>query len=168
MAAIADINVGKIDHPQPQQGYWWSLPNEPLPFRNGDGLLKTLEPLAENQDSWGLIKKVLGGEIHTVDRHYFAFRYPARAGGFEWLFLVMPRKSKRKGEGVLVRSDGELRAEFGSLQLHCYRAHSLRPADLNRRNRTVIDSSVKAKKGGIDWLRCSRIARCRVISSGGG
>ncbi len=141
LAAVKEVNVGELG--QPEQGYWWSLPAEPGPFRNGEGLLEILRAVAPNDDAWKLISDTLGGELHTADRHYVALQYPARTGGIEWLFLVLPHRSKRSGGGILL--GGDKRKEFGALPVLCYRAHSMRDEDLRRRNQTVVNQAIREK-----------------------
>ena len=141
LAAVQEVNVGELG--QPEHGYWWSLPAEPVPFRNGEGLLEILEKVSPNGDAWQLISDTMRGELHTANRHYIALQYPARSGGVEWLFLVLPRRSKRSGGAIPIGSDK--RKEFSGLPVLCYRAHSAREEDLRRRNLTVIDQGICEK-----------------------
>jgi hypothetical protein len=45
---------------QTERGYWWSLPNEPKPFRDGVGLLRELCCVAPNGDAWQMLNDTLG------------------------------------------------------------------------------------------------------------
>jgi integrative and conjugative element protein (TIGR02256 family) len=141
MAALPQRNAGVLG--KPEQGYWWTLPAEPSPFRDGAGLLAVLEQVARERDAWRMIRSELGGDLAAADRHYVALQYPARFGGSEWLFLVLPNQARRAGGGVLV--GGDERRAFEKLPVLCYRAQSIRRQDLWRRNETVLDEAIKGK-----------------------
>lgn len=141
LAAQTNRKLGQLG--QPEQGYWWTLPSEPSPFHNGEGLLETLKVVAPDGDAWKLITGTLNSELSTVDRHYIALQYPARAGGIEWLFLVLPHTQKRAGGGIILGRD--TRKEFGESSVLCYRAYSIQNEDLWRRNETVVDRTIQRK-----------------------
>lgn len=145
LAAIPNYNIGKLGHDHSEQGYWWTLPTEPRPFRGGGGLLRTIQTVAPGEDAWRMVADTLGGELSAADRHYIALQYPARNGGIEWLFLVLPHKSKRACGGVLLSKRADQRREFENLRVLCYRTHSIRDEDLVRRNQTVVDQVIRGK-----------------------
>lgn len=126
-----------------QTGYWWSLPAEPRPFRDGRGLLRELAAAAVEGDAWTMVSSTLRSEISTSDIHWFGFRYPGRQGDFEWLIVCMPRD--RQGTGVLIAGDADKRSQFEQSQVHCLRVHSARPTDLTFRNTGVVDEGVQTK-----------------------
>lgn len=129
---------------QPEWGYWWTLPVEPAPFHDGAGLLEALKEVAPGGQPWKMVSEVLKGDLQTADRHYFALQYPSRTGGIEWLFLVLP-KLRRNTTKDVVQGSAAVRAAFNKLPILCYRVHSIRKADLWRRNETVVDHGVRSK-----------------------
>ncbi len=150
MSAVQDRNAAETEPERKQssddlreQGYWWTLPAEPGPFRDGAGLLAALQPVAPDGDPWAVIQRTLRGDLGTAERHFVALQYPARGGGIEWLFLQFPGKSQRAGGGFLLSTDA--RGDFEKLPAACYRVHSMRRRDLWRRNETVLDESIKRK-----------------------
>ncbi len=78
--AFAEIESGKIgDLTQLKQiGYWWSLPEEPLPFHNGKGLLRELAKVVPAGDSWPIISSALGVQVTQAEAHFFGLQYPGR------------------------------------------------------------------------------------------
>ena len=86
------------------RGYWWSLPEEPKPFRDGAGLLAALAPAASGGDAWPIVSTALGGEATHATKHFFALRYPSRHGGPSWLVLMMIRPDRKGAIPSTVRT----------------------------------------------------------------
>ena len=125
------------------RGYWWSLPAEPKPFRDGAGFLAALAPAASNGDVWSLVSTALKGELTVGTRHFLALKYPSRHGGPAWLILMMIRK-QRKGTPLL-QTEHQKRSAFEKCPMYCFRAHSVRPAELRLRNTGVVTEQVSQK-----------------------
>lgn len=127
-----------------QHGYWWALPTEPLPFRNGAELLCALTPIAPEGDAWKMLATALGGDIAASMLH-LALRYPSRTGGQEWLFLVMVRPQKSAGGGMMVMTEAQRRRSFEQTQVHCLRVARVDQASLQFRNTGVVDTAVRER-----------------------
>jgi integrative and conjugative element protein (TIGR02256 family) len=125
------------------RGYWWSLPAEPKPFRDGAGFLAALAPAASNGDVWSLVSTALKGELTVGTRHFLALKYPSRHGGPAWLILMMIRE-QRKGTPLL-QTEHQKRSAFEKCPVYCFRAHSVRPAELRLRNTGVVTEQVSQK-----------------------
>jgi len=82
-----------------ENGYWWDLPSEPSPFHDGAGLLKELEAIAPDGDSWTMVSKALGTDLITRSRHLFGLRYPGRRGRDEWLTVFVRTPDRLKDTG---------------------------------------------------------------------
>ena len=143
LAAIEDYNSGDLGYARPELGHWWTLNEEPLPFRRGEGVLRLLQTVASDGDAWKLIEGALRGALGTADRHYIAFQYPARSGGTEWLFLVLPDQPRRIAGGIILGQDN--RRRFQELPVGCYHTHSISDRELKRRNETVVDERILQK-----------------------
>ena len=130
-----------------EHGYWWALPKEPQPFRNGAGLLHELESVAPNGDAWRMLSDALGTELTTYSEHFFALRYPGRSSEFEWLILYMPKQvSTTAGGGILYASnDTRKRTVFENAPLGCYCAHSVQLHNIQLRNKSVVQTIVHEK-----------------------
>ena len=141
---IAEIEGGSIDKPvEVVRGYWWSLPKEPSPFHDGEGLLRELAPIASDEDAWPIVSSMLGSEISTSRSHFFGLRYPGRHGDTEWLMLWMDRGERKNA--VLIKSDDVKRKELQKSRVYCLRVHSARPTDLRLRNRGVVEDAIQQK-----------------------
>ena len=130
-------------------GFWWSLPEEPIPFRDGAGLLKTLESVAMNGDAWAMVSAAMGGDLARRSSHFFGLRYPGRHGYDEWLVLNLraPKKEVSASGGLVLSnvSDSEKRSEFEKGLIACFLAHGARPDDIQLRNTAVVDQTVREK-----------------------
>ncbi len=130
-----------------EHGFWWSLPEEPLPFYTGAGLLKELARTAPAGDAWKMASDAIGVELSTQSRHFIGLRYPGRTGGSEWLVLCLQGKSKQtKGGGILLSpNEHEKRRDFEEAQVMCYRVHGARPEEIQLRNTGVVEARVQGK-----------------------
>lgn len=127
-------------------GFWWTLDEEPAPFRDGAGLLQELSKIAEQGDGWSMVARSLGASLTTESEHVIGLRYPGRQGTKEWLILSFRTPEKAKaGGGVLLVSESEKRATFEKAEVACYRGYSAQPAVLNLRNTTVVNENVRSK-----------------------
>ena len=126
-----------------RHGYWWSLNDEPRPFRDGEGLLRELQRCAFSEDPWPAISSLLKQELVTAKDHYFGLRYLGRHGEFEWLMLYMPRQNTTGA--ILLKGDCQKRTEFEKSPVYCLRAHAARPSDLRLRNTSVVDKRIEDK-----------------------
>ena len=124
------------------KGYWWSLLEEPLPFRDGQGLLKELEKATDGGDSWAMISNSLKEDIALASHHFIGLRYPGRDGSPEWLVLLVNRGER---DTRIVKTDAIKKLEFERSRVYCLRVHSIRDAKLRLRNQSVVDESVKGK-----------------------
>lgn len=139
-------DLGEVDAKRLEHGYWWSLSVEPQPFHDCVGLLKLLSSVAENGDSWEMLKDQLGGDLTSADKHYFGVRYPARGGGFEWLVLVVPRNPKKEAGGtVMYPSDRRKREAFENSPVFGIRVHRVCPTALRLRNTGVVHYTIEDK-----------------------
>ncbi|MDP9471863.1 MAG: ThiF family adenylyltransferase, partial [Chloroflexota bacterium] len=136
-----------VDH-----GFWWSLPEEPRPFSNGEGFLRELGRAFPDRDPWDVVSAALGTEITTRRRHFFAFRYPGRDGLPEWLMLIIAPQAPRADGGFLLESDLVKRQRFEAASLGVIRTHAVRPTDLRLRNTGVIDPGAADKSVGLIGL----------------
>ena len=125
------------------RGYWWSLPAEPKPFRDGKGFLDALSAAASDGDAWSLVSAALKAELTVESRHFFAFRYPARHGGAAWLLLIMLRPES-KGPPLILPEKAKRQA-LGKCPIYCLRVHSTRAQDLRLRNTGVVSDVVTKK-----------------------
>lgn len=126
-------------------GYWWSLPKEPNPFHNGAGFLRELESIALDGDSWNLVSSMLNTDLDLSTGHFLGLRYLGRNQETEWLILHMCRGERTQGGGIILKDQSEKRREFEQSRVTCYRVHTLRPMDLRRRNKGVVDKNVENK-----------------------
>jgi integrative and conjugative element protein (TIGR02256 family) len=137
-------NYEPEDQSRLQHGYWWALPVEPAPFRDGAGLLEALTAVAPDRDAWKLVSEALRGDIASPILH-FALRFPSRAGGQEWLFLTMFRAPKAIGGGLLLTTEAQKRQSFDAAPVGCLRVSRLDPSALRFRNTGVVDAGVRRK-----------------------
>jgi len=148
-AALADLDERNPDlhwNLVTEHGYWWSLPSEPQPFRDGAGLLRELHAVAPDGDAWKMLEDTLGKNLIGIDRQFFGLRYPGRNGDFEWLILCMPERDKpASGGGLVLRSPKEKRCIFERAPVGCYRVHAVRPQEIQLRNTSVVDTEVREK-----------------------
>jgi integrative and conjugative element protein (TIGR02256 family) len=148
-ARLAELDARKDDENWnfvTEHGYWWSLPKEPQPFRNGAGLLGELGCVAPNGDAWQMLDDTLGSELTTFEEHFFGLRYPGRSRGSEWLILHMRQQNKSlAGGGLLLRSAQEKRRLFERTPISCYRAHAARTEEIQLRNTGVVETTVRKK-----------------------
>lgn len=141
---VAEIQNKNLDKSiELKWGYWWSLPTEPRPFHNGEGLLRELAPIASNGDAWPMVSLMLGDEIRSSSSHFFGLRYPGRYGSIQWLVLWMVRGIRK--DTLLIKSDEVKRNEFEVSPIFCLRAHSVRPKDLRLRNSGVVEATIQQK-----------------------
>ncbi len=143
LAAIEDVASNGPDFME--HGYWWSLPAEPKPFRDGKGLLAVLSSAAGGEDAWPLLSTQLGSDLSLQSRHFVGLKYPARDGGVEWLMLVVVQDMKRPAGAVILKSEAEKRRVFEGSPVLVIRVQRLQPEVLRLRNRGVIDNVVTQK-----------------------
>jgi integrative and conjugative element protein (TIGR02256 family) len=147
---IAEVEHKSESEQAATRGYWWSLPAEPKPFRNGAGFLAALATVASGGDAWPLVSAALKGELTLGTRHFLALKYPSRHGGPAWLILMMIRE-ERKGPPLLQTEHGK-RSAFEKCPVYCFRAHSVRPAELRLRNTGVVDEHISQKTAALIGL----------------
>lgn len=127
-------------------GHWWSLPVEPMPFRDGKGLLNVLASAAGGGDAWSMLRDTLGPSLDLDRQHIIGLKYPARDGGVEWLILMMAGgEGQRESGGMVLRGDPEKRRAFEEARVFGVRVHRLQPAVLKLRNRGVVNDIVNTK-----------------------
>jgi integrative and conjugative element protein (TIGR02256 family) len=127
-------------------GYWWSLPEEPRPFRDGAGLLKELERVATEGDAWKLVSGALGSDLTIRSKHFFGLRYPGRSGEPEWLVLRLTGKAKETTSGgVVVVPEDDKRRDFERAYVECFHVHGARAEEIQLRNTNVVKRSVREK-----------------------
>ena len=129
-------------------GYWWSIPREPLPFHDGAGLLKTLALTTDSDidQAWNIFNSTLGADLTTESSHFIGFRYPARNGGNEWLFLFVIQNVEKNSGVVLIQSNSYKRRTFEKSELGVIKVHRIAPSILKQRNRTVVIDDIGKKK----------------------
>lgn len=166
-SVIARIEGNKIDDLREfiEYGYWWSLPEEPLPFRDGKGFLRELSKFAPESDSWSIVSSALGVGL-TQDRyHFFGFQYPGRDGDTEWLILIMLR-GERKGR-MVIKADHVKRHEFEESPVSCLRVHTVREKYLRFRNTGVVHDSIKNMKVALIGLGALGASVAELLAKAG-
>lgn len=131
-----------------QQGYWWSLHEEPLPFHNGAGLLNTLASITNGNvdNAWEILRERLDADLTTDESHLIGFRYPSRRGGSEWLILWVLRNVQKSSGGILIQSsDADKRRSFENSALGVVRVHRIKPAVLRQRNKGAVNEEIDKK-----------------------
>lgn len=129
-----------------QHGYWWSLPDEPMPFHDGAGLIKTLSSTSQGVDGWALLTDSLRTDLSVAESHFVGLKYPARDGGSEWLMLIVRRgKRAEGGGGILLGTDDEKRAAFSSAPVSVARVNRLEQSALHLRNTGVVSPDIREK-----------------------
>ncbi len=141
-AEIESGNLGEITKHM-QVGYWWSLPEEPLPFHNGKGFLRELAKVTPKGESWPVVSKTLGAQLTLSESHFLGLKYPGRETEVEWLMLWIYR-GERKTPPV-IKTEKEKQKEFEEAPVFCLRTHSVRPTHLRFRNTGVIDDAIEKK-----------------------
>jgi integrative and conjugative element protein (TIGR02256 family) len=126
-------------------GYWWSLPGEPRPFRDGIGFLRELAAADALTGPWEQLVSLLGRDLTSASQLFLGLKYPAREGGCEWLIVVMPWDVRREIGGVLLRDEAKKKELFEKSPVFGIRAHRFRPQTLRLRNSRVIDDGVATK-----------------------
>lgn len=127
-------------------GYWWSLPEEPQPFHDGNGLLKTLEPIAEADDAVAAFCSALGTkELLIADTVNIGFKYPGRDGSPEWLVLFVQLGPKGPKGVPVLGADAEMGRIINS-RICAFHSHRLSPQKLQLRNRGVISTNIAEKR----------------------
>ena len=126
-------------------GYWWSLPVEPRPFRDGAGFLRELASADEGTDAWGQVSSMMGSDLALAPRFLLGFKYPARRGGHEWLMVAMPGIARMERGGVIMVDDHAKRKLFDASPVLGIRVHRLKPEILRMRNTSVVDGVVAEK-----------------------
>lgn len=129
------------------RGFWWTLQSEPSPFRNGAGLLRELDAIAPDGDSWKLVSDAMSSSIATESHHLIGLKYPARTGDWAWLIVQLETESAKSSGDLLLfsRDDQEKRRRFERGRISCLRSHAVRPADIQLRNETVVKPTVSQK-----------------------
>lgn len=148
-------------------GYWWSLPQEPNPFHDGSGFLRELEPIAVNRDAWNLVSLMLNTDLGLSTGHFFGLCYPGRNRETEWLILYMYRGERTQGGGIILKDQSEKKREFEQTQIGCYRVHTLRPMDLRRRNKGVVDNNVENKTVALIGLGALGSSVAEILAKAG-
>jgi integrative and conjugative element protein (TIGR02256 family) len=145
-SVTAKIETDKIDDLTEfvKYGYWWSLPEEPLPFRDGKGFLRELSRISSESDSWSIVSAALGVGLTQDKAHFFGIQYLGRNGETEWLILIMLRGERK--DRLVLKTDEIKRREFEESPIYCLRVHTVREKYLRFRNTGVIQDSVKNMK----------------------
>jgi integrative and conjugative element protein (TIGR02256 family) len=126
-------------------GYWWSLPREPRPFRDGAGLIRELSVLSPEDGGWSVVKSLLGPDLLTAEYHFFGLQYPSRDSGNDWLVVYMPRDNVKEHGGIRITSDADQRQAFEAAPVRILRAHRLEQSVLRRRNTGVVREDIREK-----------------------
>ena len=94
-----------------------------------------------------MVRGALGNDLSLRSRHFIALRYPARAGGFEWLVIAVRCKPKKTEGGafLLPGSEQEKQRDFESAQVSCFNVHGARPEEIQLRNTGVVNTEVRSK-----------------------
>lgn len=124
-----------------KHGHWWALDEEPQPFHDGKGLLRLLEKVAPDGDSWKLVSEALGNEVSTESSHFIALRYPSRDEGFEWLVLTVAKEETK----LLAGSEERRRERFERARVGAIHVNGAQPSSIQLRNTGVVNSNVREK-----------------------
>lgn len=136
-------DLSKLGDNRLQHGYWWSLPEEPMPFHDGKGLIQVLSSASPDGDGWRALSQQLRGDLSVSPFHIIGLKYPGRDGGYEWLVCVFPGNARQDQGGYVLQTDADKRAAFEwSPVWGCIRTHRLEPSALRLRNTGVVDNSV--------------------------
>lgn len=125
-------------------GYWWSLPREPLPFRDGPGLLKVLAEAVPGGDARKAFSDALAKEILTSPQAIVGLRYPGRDGAPEWLVLLV-RFGKSPPRALVIFGEKAERNRIQKASIAAFHAHRLNENKLQLRNRGVIAENIRGK-----------------------
>lgn len=126
------------------RGAWWNLPKEPLPPRNGSDLLN----LVREAGYENTIEKVLNelrSDISKKKYIFFAFRFPHRDGGFDWLFAGVNLRGKPRNEYLILQSDEKRKLVEGG-GIVAMRRHPLQQQTLTLRNKGRVPETLSNKK----------------------
>ena len=124
-----------------KHGHWWALDEEPQPFHDGKGLLRLLEKVAPDGDSWKLVSEALGNEVSTESSHFIALGYPSRDEGFEWLVLTVAKEETK----LLAGSEERRRERFERARVGAIHVNGAQPSSIQLRNTGVVNSNVREK-----------------------
>lgn len=128
-----------------EHGYWWSLPEEPRPFTNGEGLLRELRRALAGQEPWEAVQAAFGTRMTTETGHHIALRYPGRHGAPEWLVVIVVTGTRRDSGGFIYETDLDKKARFEAAPVGGVRVHSISPSTLNLRNTGVVAPEIAGK-----------------------
>ncbi len=146
-AKIEEFDTDEANDGRFFRGYWWSLREEPKPFRKGEGLVEALRLAHADHDAWAVVSDAVGACITTEQRLFFGLRYPSRSGGVEWLCVCAVGKASVTPSGaVIIQEDRAKRAAFEERDVFGLRVNSVRPEILSRRNVSVVEPSALSGK----------------------
>jgi integrative and conjugative element protein (TIGR02256 family) len=143
-------------------GYWWSLPEEPLPFHDGKGFLQAFSSATGRgpDEVWQTVSETVGSDMTTSESHLIGLRYPARRGGLEWLVLFIAREPQRIAGGAVLRDDASKRIAFEHSYVSIFKVHRLKRSTLTQRNTEVVNAMVQSRAVALPGLGAigSRVA----------
>lgn len=112
-------------------GSWWTLAREPRPVRTGKALL---EELKANGHARSKVLRELKGRIDRCTHLIVGLRYPSRAGGHDWLFLLLKIRDTYTQAHQTFEDKTRVRlVEQASVSV--LRRHALTKRELDLRNR---------------------------------
>jgi integrative and conjugative element protein (TIGR02256 family) len=126
------------------EGSWWALPAEPRPFHNGAQLLEQLSLAKPPEGAWTHALELIAGKI-ADPALFLGLRYPARRGGFEWLFVMLGRHGLSRQTAVLSVRPSDQRRAFEDAKVGLIRAQRLGRDRLQFRNTGVVPASASDK-----------------------
>lgn len=127
-------------------GWWWELSTEPKVFRNGKALLEVLSTIAPDGDAWAMVRRCLGTDLTVKKQQHIGLCFPGRSGQREWLFLQVSTGASDVNGAMTIYSDEQKKSRFEDANVRCIPVYGITPADIQKRNETVVAPIIAAKK----------------------
>ncbi len=126
------------------RGFWWDLKKEPKPPRTGFDILKLISDV-ENRES---LEKALDSfypDLRTEQFLFIGLRFPARQGGFDWLFCCAQLRAARETYPLILNFENKLEL-FKNAGITVLFRHPVRQQELMLRNRGRVPVNISEKK----------------------
>lgn len=145
------------------KGFWWSISEEPKPFKNFDDLAFALSP--NNKDTgYDLLFKAIGKKIKLLeDAIYIGLRFNNRQKNYEWLFIQLRKTATNAAALIGEISKTEFISNLENYQIYAVFSEPLTEDHFHKRNKGRADrNKLKSQKASI--IGCgalgSEIADC--------
>ena len=144
MAQGSELFKQKIREGILLKGYWWDLDSEPKPLRTGGDIVR----LVSRGDNPSDIERTIDsfrGDISTDSSLTVGLRFPARHGGYDWLFLVIGLRAKSH-PSPLVMSTSQKLDLLDRNGLYAFHRHGLVKRELSLRNSLRVPQDLDSRK----------------------